>query len=112
MYFENNKVINNEDLIIMYPRRTYKERNCEIWQYPYVKNGVLSLDTDLVIIIFGEINKIVHLTKNEERLKDTDYMGRVEVLVHDLNQEFEYEFHVFDDLYSEEASQFIELLKV
>lgn len=110
MNFEDSKVINNEDLIIMYPRRTLKENDYEIWQFPYVFDNVVSLDTDLVFVHFGNRNKITHLAVNEERTKDLDHLSRIELLVHDLNEEFDYESYVFNDHNSDQAIAFIESL--
>lgn len=75
-----------------------------MWQYPYVKDGI-------VFIRFGKINKLVHLALTEKRTEDLAHRNRIELLVHDLNEGFEYESHLFKDFNSDEAVAFLKMLK-
>lgn len=109
MKFQDNDKISNEDLIVIYPRRTPKEKNYQIWQFPYIKDNIVSLDNDLVFVKFGEV---ILLAEYEQRVDDTDYIGRIELLMHDLDQDFEFKYYIFEDLLSEKVDCFIENLKV
>lgn len=112
MKFQDNDKISNEDLIVIYPRRTFKEKNFEIWQFPYIKDNIVSLDNDLVFVKFGEVDKVILLTEYGQRVDDPDYIGRIELLIHDLDQDFEFKYYIFEDLLSEKVDCFIENLKV
>lgn len=112
MKFQDNDKISNEDLIVIYPRRTPKEKNYQIWQFPYIKDNIVSLDNDLVFVKFGEVNKVILLTEYEQRVDDPNYICRIELLIHDLDQEFEFKYYIFEDLLSEKVDCFIENLKI
>ncbi|MDE8329053.1 hypothetical protein PT249_02210 [Erysipelothrix rhusiopathiae] len=61
---------------------------------------------------FGDVNRVILLTDYEQRVVDPDYIGRIELLIHDLDEDFEYKYYIFDDLLSETVDCFIENLKV
>ncbi|MDE8051301.1 hypothetical protein PT042_03540 [Erysipelothrix rhusiopathiae] len=70
------------------------------------------MDSDLVFIKFGEVNKVILLTEYKQRVVNPEYIGRIELLIHDLDEDFEYKYYIFDDLLSETVDCFIENLKV
>lgn len=61
---------------------------------------------------FGDVNRVILLTDYEQRVVDPDYIGKIELLIYDLDEEFEYKYYIFDDLLSETVDCFIENLKV
>ena len=71
MKYTDGTILENHDLVILYPRRILKKENYEIWQYPYFDNEVLYDDFDLQLIVFKEdIVRSFHVSEKYERLKD------------------------------------------
>lgn len=93
--YSDKTKLTNEDLVACYPRRIEKNKNYEIWQFPYVNNEVLYDEDDMVGISFGErVNKIFLISKFKYRLEDLDFINRVISLVHDISDKFEIEKHL------------------
>lgn len=81
----NNHIMDNETMMAIYPRRLAHTNTHEIWQFPYFKDDLLEDEPDFVVIIFGETSNAIHLfCLNESRASDTDYLQRVQLLVHDI----------------------------
>lgn len=90
MKYWDGDVINDEDLIGIYPRRLMIKDNYEIWQYPYVTDDTLQDENDIVGISFSKsLNRIYLFSPFVNRLEDMEYLNRISILVHDLMIEFD-----------------------
>lgn len=109
----DNSIITNEDLIICYPRRIEKGSNYEVGQYPYIKDGVFHDNFDLAVVQFlGKRNIVTLISEHESRLRDKDYIARIQLLVHDISDDsFDVRTELVKDIFSEETDSIIEKLK-
>lgn len=100
--------IYDEDLLVIYPRRIIKKKNYEVWQFPYVKNNIYHDDFNLAVVRFGFIsNDILLISEHQNRLEDREYIGRVQLLVHDISSEFNVDVLLVKNIFSNKVQKII-----
>lgn len=101
----------NEDIIAYYPRRIERGAHYEIWQFPYVKDGVFYDNFDLAVVQFLKNQNIVTLfSEYKNRLEDCDYIARVQLLVHDISNCFDVKTQLVRDIFSDETDALVAML--
>lgn len=90
--------IPSPDLQYMYPQRFVIGDHFEVWRFPYVKDGILEEEPDIVLVLLNETKNYLHVfTPLPQRTKDLDYLSRITWLVQDISEDFDLECHVIDD---------------
>lgn len=109
----DHSIMTNEDFVICYPRRIEKGYDYEVWQYPYVRDGVFYDNFDVAVVRFGgKSNTVTLVTEHEDRLHDTDYIARIQLLIHDISEDFfEVKVKLVKNIFSEETDAVIDRLK-
>lgn len=106
MKYSDGTVIMEEDLAASYSRRIVKDLNSEIWQHPYVKDGVLHDSFDLQLVYFNDDKSVDSYvaSDNSEHLVDINHLGRMQLIFHDISESFNEHTLLVEDIWTDEAS--------
>lgn len=110
MKYYDGSDIEEVDILSVFPRRIEIGANYEIWQHPYFKNNVLAENFDLQLIYFIDEKNVdsYHITQDKERFSDVNHLSRIQLLFHDVCENF-YEHNILvEDIWSGEAFSNIE----
>ena len=110
MKYYDGSDIEEVDIISIFPRRIEIGANYEIWQHPYFKNNVLAENFDLQLIYFKDKNNVesYHFTQDKERFSDVNHLSRMQLLFHDVCENFQEYNILVEDIWSSEAFSNIE----
>lgn len=110
MRFNDGTVLKSDDYLALSPRRIEKHKNYEIWQHPYYKDNYLENDPDIQLVYFNSDSSIdsYHVSSKKYRLKDSEHLGRLQLVYHDITLNFnEYTFLV-KDIHSNETELYFQ----
>ena len=114
MKYEDGSIVEELDLIAIYSRRLVKDKNYEIWQHPYIKDGILEDGFDLQLVYFNKDDSVdsYHVSDKEYRFKDLIHLGKLQLIYHDVTLQFNEHTHLVKDIWSDEPDKYIkEILK-
>ena len=114
MKYEDGTILEESDLIALYPRRIEKKENYEVWQHPYTKGNVLENEPDFQLVFFNEDGSVdsYHVSHKEYRFKDLTHLGKLQLIYHDITLKFNEYTHLIQDVWSSEPDDyFSEILK-
>lgn len=108
----DNVIMTNDDIMICYPRRIEKNQNYEVWQFGYIRDDVFYDNFDLAFIKFSQDkNMITVISEHKNRLEDTAYISRIQLLIHDISSEFDVKTVLVSDIFGNEVDLILEKLK-
>lgn len=105
MKYSDGTVMMEEDLVASYSRRIVKDLNYEIWQHPYVKDGVLHDSFDLQLVYFNDDKSVDSYvaSDNSDHLVDINHLSRMQLIFHDISESFNEHTLLIEDIWTDEA---------